>query len=290
MLLKINTLDKSLPFINPHDWYKILEKVKNNSNDKCAYCNLEHTKMTCIFKNKKENNLDHENMILCCDLCSKIVQCKYAYQKDFVLCWSKISQVEIVKRSIKYIKKYGKVPDIKTIDSNAKKLQLSLIEFLDLISLEKKLPKDMKKYKIFLTPYFDFSFVKLDIKQDNSYQSMFLNENEINNETNNDSDNSEDCNLTCTEEELIEQDIEDHEDYIYYLQRIEHDKDLPLHSFTKDESEILNKYYNPFVLNNFQIDNILNNIIKIQFNDEINFSNKINKYHSILINEWVNIR
>ena len=279
MTLSISVSKHSHFHVNRQIWGKLYNDVKKKYNNKCKYCKNSYKFMNCISVDEIPTK---NNSIFCCKLCKMIVQCNYSYQKELILCWSNEPQEIIVNKSIKYIEKYGEVPSITQIDPHAKKLDISLIEFIDLLSEDIQLPFEMSKYKVFLTPYFDFSYMNLKLGKEN--RAMFVE----------DSDNEEEnYDLACTDEELIEQDDEFSEDYKYYLQKLEPDEKLPKYEFTLKEQELLNKFFdlhkmsNQNTLNMDDINNIMGDSIKSHFKDDIEHALLSDEHHGILMDNWI---
>ena len=222
--LKINIPTKQQQ-VSKEEWKNIFNSTKNKYKSKCSFCNNKYKKMFCICGNNS-NKLSTSNAVYCCTLCKMIFQCNNTYQKDFVLCWSTLSQNDIVIQSVDYIKKHNKVPSIKSIDPEAKKLDISLIEYIDLISNTTEFVNEMDNYKIFLTSYFNKTILVTNV---HSQASMFIDD--------------ECSNLEHTEEEMTEIDDGFTEQYKYHLQKINFDDDLPLYEFSVNETLLFDSYF-----------------------------------------------
>jgi len=176
------------PFVPRNIWKSTFNNVAKKAKGKCFYCRSKYSKLEAIIIGKK---VDETTMILCCKVCKMIKECSYKNQKDLVLCWSKVSQIDIVSETTKYVRKNNRIPKITEIDPDAKQIQLSLIEFIELVG-GVKIPRQMNMYKVFLSSYFDKSI----ITETKDNHSMFIDD--------------EECNdLENTEEELIEQEESD---------------------------------------------------------------------------------
>ena len=283
MSLTIGVPKHSQSRVDKKTWGRLYNNVKKKYKDKCKYCGNTYKFMFCVSNGKVP---DKNNSILCCKLCKMVTQCDYSYQKELVLCWSNEPQETIIKKSIKYLENFGKIPNITQIDPNAKKLEVSLIEFVDLLTENAKLPFAMSKYKVFLTPYFNFSYMNLKLDKKNN--AMFVDE-----EDDEDENYNEDFDLACTDEELIEQD-EFSEDYAYYLQKIEPDENLPKYELTSIEKNTLTKFFDPSVtftqnttLNMDDINDIVRNSIKSHFQDDIEYALSSDEHHGILMDNWI---
>lgn len=162
------------PYINKYEnMIKFKNKALKRDKFKCRCCGgIYSSHLYCsILYNKKKVNID--NIISCCKLCYMIYNCKYTYQKQLTLCWSKKKQKVIIKKTIDYIIKNKKIPLITEIDKNAKRLPITLIEYLDVLK-GSKIPAEMHNYKIFVSPYFEIDFLKDYIDID---EFMFVDEN-----------------------------------------------------------------------------------------------------------------
>lgn len=252
------------PFVSRDVWRSTFNTVAKKAKGRCYYCKSKYSKLDTVVLG---NNVDETSMLLCCKVCKMIKECSYKNQKDLVLCWSKVSQVDIVSETTKYVRKYNKIPKITEIDPEAKQLNLSLIEFIELVA-GTNIPKQMYMYKVFISSYFDKSV----ITESNDNQSMFIDD--------------EECNdLENTEEELIEQDESD--EYGYYLQKKDDDEDLPLYNFSSKEKKVLDAFFKPHNTNEkdmmcFIIDNI-----RKQFIDDSEFSEVDDKYYNVLMTSWL---
>lgn len=288
MSLTISVPKHSQSRIDKKAWSKLYNDVKKKYNGKCKHCTNTYKFMFCVSNGKVP---DKNNSILCCKLCKMVAQCDYSYQKELVLCWSNEPQETILKKSIKHLENFGKIPSITQIDPNAKKLEVSLIEYVDLLNENIQLPFAMSKYKVFLTPYFNFSYMNL--KLDKKNHTMFVDEDENNDENYIDDEPDENFDLACTDEELIEQD-EFSEDYSYYLQKIEPDENLLKYELSLKEKDMLTKFFNPSatsasnnILDMEDINNIVRDSIKSHFQDDIVDGLRSDEHHGILVDNWI---
>lgn len=161
------------PYINKYEnMIKFKNKALKRDKFTCRFCGgIYSTHLYCsVLYNKKKVNI--HNIAACCKLCHMIYNCKYTYQKQLSLCWSRKKQKVIIKKTIDYIIKNKKIPLITEIDKNAKQLPITLIEYLDVLK-GSKIPVEMYDYKLFVSPYFDIDFLKDYIDID---EFMFVDE------------------------------------------------------------------------------------------------------------------
>ncbi|MBA43027.1 MAG: hypothetical protein CMF62_03345 [Magnetococcales bacterium] len=211
-MLKIASLDKNEK-VSKKIWSDTLKKY----NSTCYYCSNKYNRgFTCI-KIKNEYRL-------VCFVCTMIKKCRIADRDKMTLCYSKMPQKEIVKLTINFIRQKKYIPNIKTIDKNAKSLNLSLDEYIDIIEEKKEIPKYIKsRYKVFLNNYFDFSAIDFSTFE-------FIDE-----------------------ESDEEQEIYESND----------DENLPKHKFSEEELIFLNTHFNKVIESESEseeIDSYLDNI------------------------------
>ena len=257
-------------------WYKTRDNLIKHKGSTCDYCGGQYQKNMNMIS--LDGSLKKKSIRLTCKLCHMIVDCLYQYQKELVLCWSKTSQLDIVRKSIDHIKKTGTPPSIKDIDPDAKKLDLSLIEFIDILASYEfsNLPKKMKRYKVFMTPYFDCNYI------DTEDDSMFIDEEDGNVflDESEESDDEEENN-----DMLIQQD-EDTENYEYYLQREEPDQDLDKYTFGSEEKSFLrihfkDSHYSDQFMN--EMSSIIYYAIKTQQEDSVHSRLIGEIYHNMIL-------
>jgi predicted transcriptional regulator len=130
----------------------------------CRYCGGKWDKYLFI-----------EDKIVMCKLCYAIVHLNYNFCDQFVLCYSKLSQVDIVRKTVDALLKHNNtVPQIRAIDPDAKLITgLSLHEFCNILISKVELPESMKNYKLFPSENLDTAFIEYN------YTSMFVDEDEF---------------------------------------------------------------------------------------------------------------
>jgi hypothetical protein len=194
---------------------ELLKNAKINKNlNKCYHCDLIYDSYNLSYFNLDKN----QNAI--CKYCLMIDTVKYNNINNLILCYSKLEQNEIIKRSINYIREYNKTPLIYQIDKNVKNLNISLLEYIDIV-------ENLNKTNI----------AKIPKKILNNYKIFFSNEFVLD-ETNNysfDSDQDEEIN-----QEDIENDINNEECI--------KDKKIKTHKMTEKEITFIDQYYKEICL------------------------------------------
>lgn len=247
-------LQMKIPFIEPQKWRQLYKTAVKKNNGKCNFCGIECKKINITLV-RNSTDVNEKTSLICCKICKMIYECHYTYEKELILCYSKLQQNEIVIRSINYIKNNNCIPMITNIDPDAMRLNLSLIEYLDVIGQKNKLPKEMDNYKLFLTPYFDKSHI-VDVQIES--ESMFVDDND-------------------SEPDEFESD----DKYEKYELDTNVDKELPLYNFTDNEKNILDKLFKPNTINMLEMNKIIHDAIKMQFYDEIKYSDVAEEHYKL---------
>jgi hypothetical protein len=141
---------------------KIRKEVLKRDKSKCKTCGLFYDlRLICAKLNMDSEVTDEdksEEYALFCGLCYAIHKIKQVPSTQLFLCISKIPQNEIIIKYVEYYKKYKKIPGVLKIDKKAKYLPLSTPEYAYLLERGVDIP-EFKKYKIFFSDKFDFSFL-----------------------------------------------------------------------------------------------------------------------------------
>lgn len=178
--LKPSIVDISKPSkitIASNKWATIRDTVLKKYNYNCRYCGGHYIKyLMCIHLDNNSNNNDISNLDLCCKVCYDITHINNSFNNEMIVCYSQLSQLEIVRKTIDFIINNNKVPKINNIDKNASRVQLSVMEFSNILVHSKQ---NKYNYKIFFTEKLDTTFVSANIKV-----PMFIDElsNELSNE------------------------------------------------------------------------------------------------------------
>ena len=133
------------------DWNKNRQIILEKYNFSCCYCGG-------IYR-KNLNLIDLDDQEICCRACYLITHINWGFCSEMMLFNSKYDQLTIVRKTINYIIKENRIPQIFDIDNDAKEIPLSIYEFSNILIVNKKIPKEMKNYKIFFTSLFDYTFL-----------------------------------------------------------------------------------------------------------------------------------
>lgn len=174
------------------NWKTMRNKVLNKTKNSCRYCGGRYSKyLICFHLDKDGSNNKMENLDMCCKMCYIITNLNYGHFDDIILCWSKMSQLDIVKNTINYVLQKHRLPTIEDIDKNAKKLSLSVIELCSALLENEKIFPEIENYKIFFTTNLDTLFTDYYIGK---RSSMFI-ENDTDSENLSDylGEEQEDC-------------------------------------------------------------------------------------------------
>src|SRR5690606_2473607 len=107
--------------------------IKNQS--RCYFCGGFYPKYMICFKS------DKDKLDTACRLCHIVTHLNHNYQNEIVLCYSKMSQLDIVRKTVDKTVELGTVPSILEVDPKAKLIDLSIYEFANiLISKNNVLP------------------------------------------------------------------------------------------------------------------------------------------------------
>ena len=156
-----------------NDYKKLKKKLIKKNNSTCFYCSLKYDKYLYIYNNN-----------LSCKICYMINNKNIDSIKQFDIYYSLEDQSEIIKKSLKYIKDNGEIPIPNKIDNNVLNINLSIVEYFDIIKKKKELPKFFNNIKYFFNYNFDYSFIDsnhFDFLDDTNYENNYLKEiNKIN--------------------------------------------------------------------------------------------------------------
>tara|TARA_A100000164_G_C21903917_1_gene771968 strand:+ start:659 stop:1231 length:573 start_codon:yes stop_codon:yes gene_type:complete len=133
---------------------------------------IKEDKMCFFCKNKFNKHIYLKNKNYLCNICYKINNCNINSDNNFSLCYSKISQKDIVCKTYDFINNNKKIPNITDIDKNAMNIKLSIIEFIEIIRNIEKTPCFFNNYKLFLSYNFNIDYLikKSRFLSDNNYK------------------------------------------------------------------------------------------------------------------------
>jgi hypothetical protein len=190
----INYLGKVNPVAKK--WRQTREEILKIRNQSCRYCGGKYSKyLICFHLDCNQTNNSPKNLEMCCRACYIITHLNYGFLNSITLCWSKLSQIDIIKKTIEMSISNNSVPDITDVDPDAKKSPLSVMELCCILKMNKKdIIKNIKKIKVFFTKDFDITFTNFYCKSDNinkkiSRRPMCLDDSDS------DSDNDEDLDI-----------------------------------------------------------------------------------------------
>ena len=146
----------------------VLDKTKNT----CRYCGGYYDKFLICINLNENNKMNVENYDTCCKICYTIENLNYGFFKDIKFYYSRLDQLTIVRKTVNYFLVSGKLPRPEEIDPEIKKLDLGVLEIINLMLNDaKEIYKYFPDIKVFINKDFDVSFLKNCNK---GY--MFLNE------------------------------------------------------------------------------------------------------------------
>lgn len=144
------------------NWDKIKKEVLLRDDYTCVFCGGKYKKyMFCVRMDKTLEKNNIENLVSCCKLCFICSHFNCNFLDETVLCYSKLDQIEIIRKTVDYIITHKTVPSVEEIDKNAKIINISLYKYLNLIDSLQKTPKITNNLKIFFTKQLDISFIGL---------------------------------------------------------------------------------------------------------------------------------
>jgi hypothetical protein len=227
-ILKPSVSNDKFSFYDNNNWYIRKKDLLNIHNNTCCYCDQsfnEGLKLIQINYQIGEESRDE----ICCDFCH-IVNNINKKTENAILILSIKKQKIIVKRTLSYYKKHNYLPLPNIIDPEAKRINLSILEFSYIIrhyqSKNEPLPLAFKKYKIFFPPNAHLPILKQFNIILNDYGS---------------SDDSEE-NIICDEfgssDEIANDVFDSSDDYQDDLLN-----NLSFHEFSNDELDIFNNLF-----------------------------------------------
>lgn len=145
-------------------WRKKRQQVLNKYKYICGYCGGHYLKyLHVIHKDGDNANVDDDNLEICCKLCYFITHLNLLFNNIAVLCYSKMDQKTINQKTTDYVMKYSEVPKASKIDPKAELIELSLLEYVNILfAKDIKTPKHFKNYKVFFTNNLDVTFITIN--------------------------------------------------------------------------------------------------------------------------------
>lgn len=162
--------NRTLP-VNSKEWRELRQVILQRDNYTCSFCQIRLSKyMVVDHINGDGSDNSLANLRLNCKACDRIRHCGLAeLNGEIRLGLSKLSQVEIVKRSHIFYLKHKKNPTIKEIDPNAyliNGINLSCFEVAEKRELNNsEINQLLVNCKGFFTQNMDFSYLRWIIKE-----------------------------------------------------------------------------------------------------------------------------
>ena len=139
---------------------KSKEQILSEANYTCTYCSSIFTKyMYCVTATATDP-------IICCKACYMITHLNINNAHEIKLYWSQMDQYKIVQNTIDFVIENNRCPRPVEIDPNIMKLQLSLYEFVNILSktnnnLSNNL-QFLRNCKIFFSKNLDTKFITVN--------------------------------------------------------------------------------------------------------------------------------
>lgn len=137
--------------------------LKTNRHVSCVYCG-------CNYKKSPSWTYINDELMPCCMLCHILTNFIPQYSKQIHICTSKLSQIEIITRTVNYIIKNRHIPNILDIDECAKTVKLRPVKFFNnLVDYEHD------NYKIFFSEELAIAGILFNCSEsgDNKYDSEY---------------------------------------------------------------------------------------------------------------------
>ena len=116
-------------------------------------------KICHLCENEFNKNIYFKDNNYLCKICYHINNCDLNTDIIFELCFSKMSQKEIVCKTYDFINTNKRIPNITDIDNKAKDLNLSIIELIQIIKSNNDLPNFFNNYKFFINYNFNIDYL-----------------------------------------------------------------------------------------------------------------------------------
>jgi len=167
-IIDLNSSEKCI--ISKKIWINIRMQVLKKYNYTCRYCGGRYQKyLQCIHLNGDNSNNNLDNLDVCCHLCYLVNNINASFNNEIELFVSKLSQLDIVRKTVDYIIKTGEIPKPNEIDKNISRVKISLYELSNLL-IEynyEDMPVYMLKFidncKIFFTKNTNIKFIESNI-------------------------------------------------------------------------------------------------------------------------------
>lgn len=150
-------------------------KILVENNYTCRFCGGVFPKYLILSYIQRAGVSD-----VSCKLCYTITHLNYGLFNDIEIYYSKVSQVDIVKKTTEYIIENNDVPEPYLIDADISTVSISILEYINILNNLDSIDStnsinELDNYKIFFTKNLNTDFVT------NNYGNPFINT-DINNE------------------------------------------------------------------------------------------------------------
>lgn len=218
---------KSHPKINSYDWAK-MKRETLRKYVYCVFCGGKYDSLICtVYKYPKT--------VACCELCYTIQHLTYHSNATLVLVRSQLKQHVIVRKFVDMFTDLNRVPTVLEIDPNAKKVDISISEYLRSV-----IQTDLK---LFPTQCVSTDYLC------NTDINMFIDENN-------------DPSLTSSDELLSDMTKQETKEYFIALQRDDPLENVPKGGLTESEKTQLQTIFNSKNIRPNSFKEIINNYQK----------------------------
>jgi hypothetical protein len=134
---------------------KINQNVRHhtlrNMRNICGFCGGQYKKYLICSEFRNDT---FDGLVMNCKMCYIIRHLNYGFFEEILLFRSKLTQIQIIQKTVDYIIKYNQIPNPIEIDSHIEPSIMSVIEYTILCNKKVKLD-----YKIFFSNQLDTNFI-----------------------------------------------------------------------------------------------------------------------------------
>lgn len=128
-----------------------LDILKNNKYT-CRSCGGTYASYLILVYVANENAYDTQ-----CPFCNTLTKLNNGISSGIELCYTELSQLDIIKKTVDYVIANNTTPNILMIDPDAKYVDISLLEYVNI--MEHITDDNFKNYKIFFNNNFNITFI-----------------------------------------------------------------------------------------------------------------------------------
>ena len=150
-------------------WNQLRNAALSLVNNTCQSCGGHYDKfLHCVKPDSQTKNLSYtpDNLTILCRLCYMISHANcFLNSNSMILCWSQLDQIDIIRNTVDFVINKSYVPSIQDIDPDAKIIDMSILEFVNIqnnitdIFKVNHLHDYFDKYKVFFTESLDINFI-----------------------------------------------------------------------------------------------------------------------------------